>query len=139
MRLRFTAEDDPNNSLCEALIDDLEFRAFPSGRLSLWRYGTALQGGQVRLHVQGVANLPFTLYGAQAGAAIPLKKLGLLELDPASLVAILSASSGGAGRHTVFGDIPVDPTISGVEIHVQALALDPAGAYLTNALDFVIE
>ena len=139
MRLRFTADDDPNNSLCEALVDDLEFRAFRSGRLSLWRYGTALQGGQVRLHVQGVANLPFTLYVAQAGAAIPLKKLGLLELDPASLLALLSGSSGSSGRFTVHGDIPVDPTLSGVEIHVQALALDPAGAYLTNALDLLIQ
>lgn len=139
MQLRFIAADDPNNSLVEALVDDLEFLDFPRGRVALWRYGTALQGGQVKLHVQGVPNVSFVLYGAQGGAAIPLKKLGLLELDPVSMVTLLGATTGATGRYTVFGDIPVDPTLSGVEVHVQALALDPAGAYLTNALDFVIQ
>lgn len=139
MLLRFTASDSPNNSLVEALIDDLEFVAFPSGRVELWRYGSAAQGGQVRVHVQGVANESFILYGATGSASIPLKKLGLLELDPASLVVILASSTGSSGRYTAYGDIPVDPTLVGIEVHVQALVLAAASAYLSNAVDFVIE
>jgi len=139
MRLRWRCGDAPNNSLREALVDDLDFQGFAATPVSLWRYGTPAQGGVVRLHVQGATNLPFVLYGAQGGAAIPLKNLGLLELDPLSLISIVSGTTGGSGRFTIDGDIPIDPTISGVEIHLQALILDPSGAWLTNAVDFVIE
>ncbi len=139
MQLRFRASDDPNNSLTEALIDDLEFRAFPTGRVGIWRYGSAKQGGSVRLHVQGDVNQPFVLWGAQQPGSLFLKKLGLLELDAATMIPVASGNTGASGRFTLIADLPVDPTLSGVEIHLQPLVLDPNGAYLGNAIDFVLE
>ncbi len=139
MQLRFVVADDPNNSLTEALVDDLGFDAFPTGRVMLWRYGSARPGGSLRLHVQGVANQSFVLWGAQSGGSLFLKKLGLLELDAATMIPVLADTTGPSGRYTLIADLPADPTLSGVEIHVQPLVLDPAGAYLGNAIDFVIE
>lgn len=139
MQLRFRAADDPNNSLAEALVDDLEFRAFPTGRVGVWRYGRPKQGGSLRLHVQGDANQSFVLWGAQQGGSLLLKKLGLLELDAATMIPVVSGNTGPSGRYTLIADLPVDPTLSGVAIHLQPLVLDPSGAYLGNAIDFVLE
>jgi hypothetical protein len=52
MRLRFVASDQPNNSLVEAAVDELELRVFDVGpRLLL--YGAPALGGSVLLNVTG--------------------------------------------------------------------------------------
>jgi carboxypeptidase T len=139
MRLRFTIGDDPNNSLCEGLVDDLVFQAFEPTRVSLWRYGTPTPGGTIRIAEQGDVNQPFILFAALAGAHLDLGKLGILELDPASLRTLLTGNTGSSGRFTLQGAVPNDPSLIGLELDLQSLVLDPSGAYLTNAIDFVVE
>ncbi len=138
MRLRWRAADDPNNSIVEALVDDLEFQAFATGRLALWRYGTPTPGGALRLRLQGDANRSFVLFLSLGSGHFPTK-LGLFELDFATLTTIAISDTGTSGRFTLAGALPNDPALVGLEVDLQALVLDPAGAYLSNAVDFEVE
>ncbi len=138
MRLRWRAFDDPNNSVVEALVDDLEFQAFTSGRLELWRYGTPTPGGTLRLHLQGDANRSFVLFLSLGGGHLDTK-LGLFELDFATLTTVAIADTGASGRFTLSGALPNDPALVGLEVDLQALVFDPGGAYLSNAVDFEVE
>jgi murein tripeptide amidase MpaA len=139
MRLRFTVGDTGSGSLVEALVDDLQFAAFAPARVAVWRYGTPTPGGTIRILEQGDVNRPFVLFAALAGAHLDLGKLGILELDPASLRTLLTGNTGASGRFTLQGAVPNDPALLGLELDLQSLVLDPSGAYLTNAIDFVIE
>jgi hypothetical protein len=139
MRLRVTIGDDPNNSLCEGLLDDLAFEAFEPVRVALWRYGTPTPGGTIRIAEQGDVNQPFILFAALHGAHIDLGRLGILELDPSSLRTLLTGNTGPTGRFTLQGALPNDPSLIGLELDLQSLVLDASGAYLTNAIDFVVE
>ena len=139
MRLRFRTGDEPNNSLVEALVDDLSFRSFQSAGVSVWRYGTPVVGGSVRLHVHGDPQRAFVLYAALGGGFADLGDLGIWELDFGTMFRLLNGNTGASGRYALTGDLPDDPSLSGTEIHLQALVLDPAGVYASNAVDFLIE
>jgi hypothetical protein len=139
MRLRVTVGDTSSGSLVEALVDDLQFQAFAPVRVALWRYGTPTPGGTIRILEQGDVNRPFILFAALAGAHLDLGALGILELDPTSLRTLLTGNTGATGRFTLQGAVPNDPALIGLELDLQSLVVDPAGSYLTNAIDFTIE
>ena len=138
MRLRWRAFDDPSNSIVEALVDDLEFQAFASGRLEHWRYGTPTPGGTLRLRLQGDANRSFVLFLSLGGGHLDTK-LGVFELDFSTLTTVAISDTGASGRFTLTGALPNDPALVGLEVDLQALVFDPAGAYLSNAVDFEVE
>jgi len=138
MRLRWRVGDDPNNSIVEALVDDLEFQGFPTGKLELWRYGTPTPGGPIRLRLQGDANRSFVLFLSLGGGHLDTK-FGLFELDFATLTTVAISDTGATGRFTLAGALPNDPALLGLEVDLQSFVLDPGGAYLSNAVDFEIE
>lgn len=124
MRLRFIATDPTNNSVTEALIDQLEvldFATTPHAGLM----GTMKPGGQVELQVAAVGGSAWVLAApalAPAGLTLPGVS-GVLLLDPSSLV-LLAPVPVSAGTLTRL-PVTLPTSASGATVFLQVLQLSP--------------
>ena len=139
MRLRFHAADDPNNSLAEALVDDLAFLGFVDGRSVIWRYGTPRVGEALRVHLLGDPNVGFQLYVSTQGGFYDLGDLGIWELGLGLMLRVLGGNLGSEGALKIDATLPSNPALAGVELHLQAMMLDPGNFHFSTAVDMVIE
>ncbi|MAB77878.1 MAG: hypothetical protein CMJ89_00875 [Planctomycetes bacterium] len=138
VRLRFTAEDDPNNSLVEAGIDELRVQTFDSGSL-LNFFGKPQISTQMAMHVAGNGSDFYAVYGSNASAFIIIPGLdGALQLDPGGLFSLFSGviPAGGLAR-TVF-TIPNNPGLVGNTFYVQVFTAG-SGLRASNLVDITFE
>ena len=138
VRLRFVAEDDPNNSVVEAAVDDLEILSFSSDP-QLFALGSLELGSDLQLGIAGDFGSLYTLYVSTATASLPLPGIGTLLIDPNSATPILSGALGaGSVDRTVLG-LPSSPSAAGATAHLQALLVGGGGAALTGRLSLTLQ
>lgn len=79
---------------------------------------------------------PVHLFASAALASPPLVLGGgaLIHLDPAVTILQASGTTDASGSFTAQAALPLDPTLAGGVVHLQALVLDPAGAPLLPGL-----
>lgn len=132
MRLRFVAEDDPNNSLTYALVDDLRVDVYDEGPVASL-YGEQVLGGTVRFGVSAQAGSPYTWYLSAGTADLQVGQInGKLLLDPASLFAFFSSVVPAGQLSAVDLPMPTDPAASGLVLYFQAFANQSGLKYLSN-------
>jgi hypothetical protein len=78
-------------------------------------------GRPLILDIEARANDPYALAIAFAPARIPIPGLGVLRLDPASLVLIASGTLDAAGKATFWAAVPATPGLAGLTVYWQAL------------------
>ena len=135
MRLRFRAEDNPNNDLTEALLDDLRLTTF-SGLPTLGSWGEAAVGGPVDLFLDGPAGTNWQLlwsFGRNAGQTVGGVE-GLYYLNGGPNI-LLGGSLGADGRAVQTVTVPNNAGLSGRTVYLQTV-VDYGGpqAALSNAL-----
>jgi murein tripeptide amidase MpaA len=135
MRLRFRAEDNPNNDLTEALLDDLRLTTF-SGLPTLGAWGEAAIGGQVDLFLDGPAGTGWQLlwsFGRSAGQTVGGVE-GLYYLNGGPNI-LLGGSLGADGRAVQTVTVPNNAGLAGRTVYLQTV-VDYGGpqAALSNAL-----
>ncbi len=121
MRLRFIAEDDPNNSLVEAAIDDVEIIAYDSlSKLNL--YGEPVVNGPMMLNVGGEPGRFFLLYVGTETVDLSFNGWGgSLLIDPASWARLASGTIPSDGLYELPFLMPDIPVLSGESLYFQAL------------------
>jgi len=122
MRLRFRAEDNPNNDLTEALVDDLELRTF-SDLPTLGAWGDMSLGSTIDLFLDGPANAGWQLlwsFGKTAGQSVGgVQGLYYLSGGPNVLMGGSLDADGRAVQATV---IPNNANLSGRTVFLQSVA-----------------
>lgn len=123
MQLRFVANDNPNNSVTEAAIDDFEVFDYGSAP-HLGFLGTPAPSASVELQLAGNANSTWLLFLALGTGNNPVAgAVGTLGLDPATLVAVLSSTIPADGLVRVPVPIPNNPALSGFNAYFQAIEI----------------
>ncbi len=138
MRLRFIAEDDPNNSLVEAAIDELKIGIYDEDpRFNV--FGKPEIGTPVALHVTGDAGAAFTLFfSANTGSVTIPGVEGTILLDLATSVPLFSGTIPGSGLSRSVSTIPDNPATIGQTVYLQALVVGGTVA-VTNRDEITIE
>lgn len=135
MRLRFTASDSPNNSLCEALVDGLVLRTF-SDLPTLGAWGATSAGATARLFVDGPTSVSWRVWmSTQIGPGTTTTgTAGLLYLT-GTLVDVANGATAVSGRAETPWTVP-----SGTTLYLQAL-LDENGpqAAWSNLLTVIVQ
>lgn len=133
MQLRFVAEDDPNNSIVEAAVDDLIVETFDTApRLTL--YGAPLLGGLAQLGVNGSVGAAYGLYVAVGAGQLAFPGIGgELLLDPGTTTLVTLGLLDPSGAALLDVPLPTNPAWSGNELHLQGLHFDGASFAFTNA------
>ena len=135
MRLRLTASDNPNNSLCEALLDSLVLRTF-SDLPTLGEWGTTSAGATARLFVDGPGSVSWKVkMSTQAGPGAPTGGTdGLLYLT-GTIVDVAIGATAASGRAETAWTVP-----SGTTLYLQVL-LDEGGpqAAWSNLLTVIVQ
>ena len=136
--LRFIAEDDPNNSVVEAGVDDLEIVSFSSAP-QLFAMGSLELGSNLQLSIAGSSGDLYTLYVSTSTANLPIPGIGTLLIDAGNAVPILSGSlnASSVARHTL--GLPNTPSAAGATAHVQGLLVGGGGAALTGRVSLTLE
>ena len=140
MRLRFTAADDPNNDLTEALVDDLVLST-RSTLPTLGAWGRVAPGTQVQLRIHGPAGVPWRVqYSLTAGNGVPLPGTEGLFYLTGSVRDLASGSLDAAGQGELLAQVPGNPGLSGRTVFLQALVDEngPEAAW-SNLLSVEIE
>ncbi len=139
MRLRFIAQDDPNNSLLEAAIDDLEVRGFGSAP-RIVRYGDAEVGDSVGLGFSGEPNALVLLYVAGQPSSLILPGLiGTIELDVTQTKLVTTQILGNGGRLLLDSPIPQNPALTGATFFLQGIQAAGGLLELTNSIELTFE
>ena len=137
MKLRFIAEDDPNNSLVEAGIDDLTVLIYDTApRLNL--YGRPVQGATVLANISGQPGDPFML---QASLTRPDLTGGATQpwLDLASSRHVVLGMIPASGLAEVPVTVPSGAGTAGMTLYWRARVHTAAGFRWTNFDDFTVE
>ncbi len=140
MRLRFRAEDNPNNDLTEALVDDLKLSTY-SGLPTLGSWGEAAVGGSIDLFLDGPSSAGWQLlwsFNTTSGQAVGgVQGLYFLSGGPNIL---MSGSLGPDGRAVETAAIPNNGSLSGRTVHLQSV-VDYGGpeAAFSNLLSLTIQ
>ncbi|HKB14764.1 MAG TPA: hypothetical protein VKF62_01805, partial [Planctomycetota bacterium] len=139
MRLRFVASDSPNNSVCEAAVDDLRVEAFNAGP-TLSKFGTPSPGKAVSLGIGGSPGQSYALFFGLPGPPFAIPGIvGNVGLLPAPLILVSAAPLPAGSFASVVLGVPNDPSLAGGTVGFQALlaggAPPPA---LTNAVSVTI-
>lgn len=151
MRLYFRAADDPNNSLCEAAIDDFRIGGTTPGA-DLVATGTAAIGTTVQLDLSAPSfpGRPYFLgVSGSALVGIPFPPAGIAPLDPDALFnqypvytqifAGFAGSTDAAGLAQGFVNVPNDPSLVGFDAFVAGLILNGGiPAALTGGVRLVV-
>lgn len=139
MRLRFVAQDDPNNSLVEALVDDLRVAVFDEGvRVNL--YGRPALGADVRFNLSAAAGGNFTWYFSTGTADLQVGQIdGKLLLDPGFMFPLFSSTVPGSGLSAVDLTMPADPVFSGLVLYLQGFVSDGGDKSLSNRVRLELE
>lgn len=138
VRLRFVAQDEPNNSITEAAVDELLVETFGSApRFNL--YGRPALGTPVAVHVTGTAGDPYVTYWSlnPASFTLPFIDGTILLFPPLGRFTTGLVGTGGLGRELV--TLPNDPSLLAVELHFQALVLHGGALVVTNKDELVFE
>ena len=132
VRLRFVASDEPNNSIVEAAVDDLQVRVYDvDPRFNL--FGTPDVGTDVAFHANGPAGASYGVFEASGTGLFSFALInGPLLLDPLTLVLLFQGTIPPAGLARAMLTIPNDPALIGTTLYYQALVSDPSGLFLTN-------
>ena len=139
MQIRFRAEDDPNNDLTEACIDDVMVQVWtdlPS--LGFWGKPALLE--TCSFFIDGVPHAPWTLgwsFQTQTGGSLPGTD-GMLYLQSPQIYD--SGSFAGDGIARIDLVVPNLPNLIGRTVHFQAV-VDYGGphAALSNLQSVVIQ
>ncbi len=151
MRLYFRASDDPNDSLCEAAIDDLVIQGSMAGGV-LSATGTAAIGTSVQLDLQAPTfpGRPFHLgVSESASQGIPIPPAGIAPLDldllflsfpnAPSVFSGFSGTLNGQGAGTSVINVPAEPALAGFQVFVAGLVLEgTVPAVITSAVRLVV-
>ncbi|MCE9594011.1 MAG: zinc carboxypeptidase [Planctomycetes bacterium] len=128
MRLRFTATDNPNNSVVEAAVDDLRIEIFDShARLAL--YGKPALGGSVSAFVTGPAGAVIQL---QSTLADPFATFGAGQLAHRFQVGVNVGTIPASGLARLATTLPSTPLLAGKRLWYRALVKSGANVQLTN-------
>lgn len=143
MQLRLRANDDPNNSLCEAAIDD--FHVTGQQALVGISLTSPISAGQTATVSLGASLLPLKLFGmgASLSATTGISVAGhLFPLDPdvlflavPSLPSVFQGFSGqldAVGAGTAWVHIPPTPGLAGIEIYLAGGVFDASGLLGTS-------
>ena len=125
MRIRILARDPLNNSVTEALIDDLELFDFGLTP-QVVVFGKLAPGGQVEVQMAGQPGVQLLLFLAYGTGSIRLNGVsGIFGLDPGSarIVQNLGVPADGLLRTPVA--IPANPQLVGAQVFLQTIALEP--------------
>ena len=137
MQLRFVTGDEPNNSIVEALVDDLRVTGYGTGdHLGIW--GRPGLGSRLSFQLSGQAQTSWALLVSAARAQVPIPGVGLLELDPTTLVTLPAGSTDPMGFGALDVTLPANPVLTGGQIHVQGLTFGTSLA-LSNAASFTVQ
>lgn len=140
MMMRFIARDDPDDSTCEAGIDDFEIRTYVPP-IGLTLVGTPSTGSTVNVAVDapGDAGSKYILVASRktwppvyhGGTLIPVKNDNLFQKsrDPGSKIFWdFTGTLDGAGHSTDPSiRIPANPSLAGLDFYVAAVTLQPGG------------
>lgn len=127
VRVRFVASDDPNNSLTEAAVDELRVEVYQEGPL-LGVYGRPALGDPLALHVASDPGDVFLVYASLATASYDLPFVsGTLHVLP-PLFLLTSGLVPASELSRTFLPLPTDPTLLGIDLHLQALLVGPGSA-----------
>jgi hypothetical protein len=135
MKIRFTASDNPNNDLCEALVDDVVLKTF-STLPTLGEWGATSAGATARLFVDGPSSVPWKVkMSTSAGSGTTTSgTAGLLYLT-GTVQDVATGTTDAAGRAALPWTVP-----SGTTLYLQVL-LDEGGAQAawSNLLTVVVQ
>lgn len=139
MRIRFVAEDDPNNSVVEAGVDDLAISAFGDGPL-LALYGTPTVGGNVSLFTSvDVDGLLTVLVSAGTTQLTIPGVAGELLIDPASAFPLTDVSLSAGDATELLLAIPQSAVLGGTTLYLQGVSFDVNGFGFSNRIALPIE
>ncbi len=114
------AADEPNNSLVEAGVDDLEVDVFDGGPAHQ-PLRPADAGQHLALNVSGQAGDVCTWYVSPATGFVQVPSIdGPLLLDPGLLIPLFAGGVPANGLSSVVAQIPVNPALSGLTVYFQA-------------------
>ena len=135
MKIRFAAADNPNNSLCEALVDDVVLKTF-STLPTLGEWGVTSAGAGARLFVDGPSSVSWKVKlstSAGAGTTTP-GTAGLLYLT-GTVQDVATGTTDAGGLAALPWTVP-----SGTTLYLQVL-LDEGGAQAawSNLLTIVVQ
>lgn len=138
VRLRFIAEDDPNNSLVEAGVDEIEVSTFDSSPL-INVYGQPQVGSQVAFHMAGTPGTSFVLYASPNTADIDIGVVnGPLLISPTGLMTLSMGSIPASGLARNVVSLANDPANIGKTLYLQALQIG-GGLTLSNRVSVTLE
>ncbi|MFO0981136.1 MAG: M14 family zinc carboxypeptidase [Planctomycetota bacterium] len=139
MRLKLVAQDKPNDSLCEALLDDLRIDVYEDQPL-FNVFGRPKLGQTVAFHLTGHAGDTFLLFvSSGTGDYVVPGIIGHLLLDPAVLIRVFSGSIDGTRLNRTLVTIPNDPTVVGFTAYFQAVVFSTGATYLSSRDAMTIE
>ncbi len=138
MRLRFIAEDSPNNSITEAAIDDFEvidFAATPH----LGQMGKASPGATFELQLAGAPNAIYLMYlSTGTGTATVSGVTGTFGLDVGSLFFLFSAGLPSNGFVRLPIPVPSNGALVGAKAYFQAI-VDLPPPTVSNVAEVTVE
>jgi hypothetical protein len=135
MKIRFTASDNPSNSLCEALVDDVVLKTL-STLPTLGEWGATSAGAGARLFVHGPGSVSWKVkMSTSAGAGTTTAgTAGLLYLT-GTIQDVATGTTAASGRAALPWTVP-----AGTTLYLQVL-LDESGpqAAWSNLLTVVVQ
>jgi carboxypeptidase T len=128
MRLRFTATDNPNNSVVEAAVDELRIEIFdPHARLAL--YGKPALGGTVSAFVTGPVGAAIQL---QSTLSDPFATFTGFQLTHRFMVGVNVGTIPASGLARIATTLPSTPLLAGKQLWYRGLVKSGANVQLTN-------
>ena len=138
VQLRFVAQDQPDDSYCEALVDDLTITSYDDGvRLTLSGSTKIGQTALLDLTAARSTSRPYVLgasFGDQPGIAVPGPRMIPLEPDALfysfwvlpEIFKNFSGSLSASGTAQAQVAIPDLPLVVGTTMYTAFVTLDPA-------------
>lgn len=139
VRLRFVAEDDPNNSIVEGAVDDLLVETYESQAV-FNLFGSPEIGTSVAFHVAGPPNGAFGVLQSEGTFFFEFAAIeGPLLLDPTTLIVLFDGALGADGLGRFVSVIPNVTELIDVTLYFQGLVGGPGGFELTNRDEITFE
>jgi len=138
IRLRFYTEDDPNDSVVEAAVDDLRIDVYDvKPRMNV--YGRAELDTSVAFHLSGEPGGAWAIYYSSGTAVINLPFIdGPILIDPATAVLAFTGILPSEGIARTLLAIPDDPALVGLTLYLQGVRFG-SGIQVTNRDEITFE